>query len=137
MVEGPKGLIGENISIAKAITTIGRNPKMADIVFYADEESSVSRLHCTIQLDGKAFKLTDNNATSGTRLNGRRLSPNDPVELHDGDEIVLGDLGRLGVKLRFGFLMDKTQLPSSGTASDKTFIMDDYDKDDWDKYKDH
>lgn len=137
VVEGPKGLIGENISIAKAITTIGRNPKMADIVFYADEESSVSRLHCTIQLDGKAFKLTDNNATSGTRLNGRRLSPNDPVELHDGDEIVLGDLGRLGVKLRFGFLMDKTQLPSSGTASDKTFIMDDYDKDDWDKYKDH
>jgi hypothetical protein len=137
VVEGPKGLIGENISITKAITTLGRNPKMADVVFYADEESSVSRLHCTIQLDGKTFKLTDNNSTSGTRLNGRRLSPNDPVELQDGDEIVLGDLGKLGVKLRFGFLMDKTQLPSSGTASDKTFIMDDYDKDDWDKYKDH
>jgi len=136
VIEGPKGLIKENISISKAITTIGRNPKMADIVFYPDEESSVSRLHCTIQLDGKAFKLTDNNSTSGTRLNGRRLSPNDPVELQDGDEIVLGDLGKLGVKLRFGFLMDKTQLPSSGTASDKTFIMDDYDKDDWDKYKD-
>jgi FHA domain len=136
VLEGPKGLIKENISISKAITTIGRNPKMADIVFYPDEESSVSRLHCTIQLDGKAFKLTDNNSTSGTRLNGRRLAPNDPVELQDGDEIVLGDLGKLGVKIRFGFLMDKTQLPSSGTASDKTFIMDDYDKDDWDKYKD-
>jgi pSer/pThr/pTyr-binding forkhead associated (FHA) protein len=88
-------------------------------------------------LDGRTFKITDNNSTSGTRVNGRRIQPNDPVELHDGDEIVLGDLAKLGVKLKFGFMMDKTQLQSSGTASDKTFIMDDFDRDDWDKYKDN
>ena len=137
VVEGPRGMIGEKLDITKPITTIGRNPKMVDIVFYAEEESSVSRLHCTIQLDGRTFKLTDNNSTSGTRVNGRRIQPNDPVELHDGDEIVLGDLAKLGVKLKFGVMMDKTQLQSSGTASDKTFIMDDFDHDDWDKYKDN
>lgn len=135
VIEGPKGMIGETINITKAITTLGRNPKQADIVFYADSESSVSRVHCTIQLDGRSFKLTDNNSTSGTRLNGRRISPNDPTDLSDGDEIVLGDVGKLGVKIKFGVLTDKTQLPSSGTASDKTFIMDDFDKDDWDKFK--
>jgi hypothetical protein len=135
VIEGPTGMRGETINITKAITTIGRNPKQADIVFYADSESSVSRVHCTIQLDGRTFKLTDNNSTSGTKVNGRRIAPNDPTDLQDGDEIVLGDMGKLGVKMRFGMLMDKTQLPSSGTASDKTFIMDDFDKDDWDKFK--
>jgi hypothetical protein len=137
VVAGPRQLLNEKINITKAITTIGRNPKVADIVFYPDEESSVSRLHCTIQMDGRAFKLTDNGSTSGTRINGRKVQPNDPTELHDGDEVVLGDLGKLGVKLKFGVLADKTQLPSSGTASDKTFIMDDFHSDDWDKYKDN
>jgi hypothetical protein len=137
VVAGPRQLVNEKINITKAITTVGRNPKVADIVFYPDEESSVSRLHCTIQMDGRAFKLTDNGSTSGTRINGRRVQPNDPTELHDGDEIVLGDLGKLGVKLKFGVLADKTQLPASGTASDKTFIMDDFHSDDWDKYKDN
>jgi hypothetical protein len=63
------------------------------------------------------------------------LPANDPTELHDGDEIVLGDLGKLGVKLQFSSLTDKTQLPSTGMASDKTYIADDFEQDDWAKFK--
>jgi hypothetical protein len=124
VLEGPKGLIGETINIVKPTTAIGRHPQTADITFYSDEESSVSRVHCTIQKDGASFKLTDNGSSAGTRLNGRALPPNDPVVLADNDEIVLGDLGRRGVKLRFNLVAEPGDLKYSGAADDRTRIMD-------------
>jgi hypothetical protein len=44
---------------------------------------------------------------------------------------VLGDLGKLGVKMRFatGGVQDHTAL------QDRTFIVDDYDQQDWDKFR--
>lgn len=131
LLEGPRGLIGETFSITKPVTIIGRNPKAAHIVFYPDEPSSVSRLHCTIQLDGKQFVVTDNNSSSGTRVNGEYLKPNDPVPLRDGDEITLGDLAKLGVKLVFK-LQDHAA-PESPV--DRTFIIDDFNQDEFNKFK--
>jgi pSer/pThr/pTyr-binding forkhead associated (FHA) protein len=141
VLEGPKGLIGESIKVLKATTVIGRNPKATDITFYADEESSVSRIHATLQQDlGGAFKLTDNGSSSGTRLNGRQIKANDPVTLSDGDEIVLGDLGRRGVKLRFGTASPEAAR-YSGPADDRTHIISrpddtggDGQADNWEKF---
>lgn len=130
VLEGPKGLMGEAINIVKPTTTVGRNPQTTDITFYAEEESSVSRLHCTIQKDGPTFKLTDNGSSAGTRLNGRLLPPNDPVVLADGDELVLGDLGRRGVKMRFNLASDPGEVMLSGAADDRTRIMDEPPPDD-------
>lgn len=127
---GPKGVIGEAINIVKPTTVIGRNPQATDIHFYADVESSVSRVHCTIQKDGEVFKLTDNGSSAGTRLNGRALPPNDPVVLADNDEIVLGDLGRLGVKMRFNPVAEPGELKFSGSADDRTRIMEEPPPDD-------
>lgn len=124
VLEGPKGLVGEAINIVKPTTVIGRHAQATDISFYAEVESSVSRVHCTIQQDGGAFKLTDNGSSTGTRLNGRAIPPNDPVVLADNDEIVLGDLGRLGVKLRFNAVTEPGELKYSGSADDRTRIMD-------------
>jgi pSer/pThr/pTyr-binding forkhead associated (FHA) protein len=124
-------MIGETISLTKPVTVMGRNPELADVVFYPDEPSSLSRVHATIQLDGKYFVITDSNSTNGTRVNGQLLRPSDPVQLRDGDEIVLGDLGKLGVKMRFA---------ASGGAEhtelkDRTYIVDDYDQQDWDMFR--
>lgn len=124
VLEGPKGLVGEAINILKPTTVIGRNPKTTDIHFYADEESSVSRIHCTIQNDAGVFKLTDNGSSAGTRLNGRSIPANDPVVLADNDEIVLGDLGRRGVKMRFNAVTEPGEGKYSGSADDRTRIID-------------
>lgn len=132
VIEGPKALIGETINITKETTTLGRNPQVADIVFYRNEESSVSRQHCTLQLDRNTFVLTDLNSSSGTRVNDESLRPNDPVPLRDGDEIVLGDLTQVGVKLRFGYLADKTEVLVDRTfIGDRAFRLDDWDEDKW------
>ncbi|MCJ7677585.1 MAG: FHA domain-containing protein [Anaerolineales bacterium] len=133
VLEGPKGLVGEAISVLKPTTVIGRNPQTTDIQFFADEESSVSRVHCTVQKDGPTFKLTDNGSSAGTRLNGRLLPPNDPVVLADNDELVLGDLGRRGVKLRFNLVSEPGEVKYSGVADDRTRIMDEPPPDD-DRY---
>ncbi len=124
VLEGPKGMMGEPLRVTKATTIIGRNPQKSDITFYPDEESSVSRIHCTIQLDNKTFKLTDNGSSSGTRLNGRQIQPNDPVLLGEGFEIVLGDLAKRGIKLRFNLVTDQAQLRVAGTAEDHTHIVE-------------
>jgi hypothetical protein len=124
ILEGPKGLLGEANNVVKPTTVIGRHPQTTDIHFFADEESSVSRVHCTIQKDGKTFKLTDNGSSAGTRLNGRAIPPNDPVVLADNDEIVLGDLGRRGVKMRFNTVSEPGDVQYSGSADDRTRIME-------------
>lgn len=138
VLEGPKGLLGEALKVTKPTSVLGRNPKTTDITFYADEESSVSRVHATLQQDAGQFKLTDNGSSSGTRLNGRNIRPNDPVPLQNGDEIVLGDLARRGVKLRFNTVEGGRQAPKhSGPADDRTMILDAPDVDDqFDRYKD-
>lgn len=129
IIEGPKGLIGENINLYKPTTTLGRGAQSADIVFYPNEPSSVSRLHCTIQFDGRLYKLIDENSTSGTWLNGKRLQPNTVVELRDEDEVILGDVTKLGVRFRFYVSPDKAQSKSPKEAADRTMIIDS----DWDK----
>jgi len=124
VLEGPKGLLGEPIILVKPRTILGRNPQATDITFYPDQESSVSRIHCTIeQKPDKTFTLTDNGSSSGTRLNGRQIRADEPAPLTDGAEVVLGDLGRSGVKFRFNLISDK-KAPAkfSGGGDDRTII---------------
>jgi hypothetical protein len=126
LLEGPSGLIDEVFKIAKLKTTLGRNPGVTDISFYSDEESSVSRVHATLTLDDdNVFRLTDINSSAGTRLNGRQIQADSPVVLADGDEIVLGNLARRGVKMRFNFASEDNLSPHSGTADDRTHFLGD------------
>lgn len=125
VIEGPKGLIDEPLKIISAKTTMGRHPSLTNLSFYADEPSSVSRIHCTIELTDSGFQLTDNNSSAGTRLNGRKMQPDTPVDLADGDEIVMGDLARRGVKLRFNFASPEGPGPHAGSADDRTHYVGD------------
>lgn len=125
VIEGPKGLIDEPLKIVGQKTTLGRHPSLTNLSFYADEASSVSRIHCTIELTDHGFQLTDNNSSAGTRLNGRKIQPETPVDLADGDEIVMGDLARRGVKLRFNYANPEGMGPYAGTADDRTHYVGD------------
>lgn len=83
-------------------TRIGRSRSNADIHFRGDEEESViSRLHCTIVDMESHFEIKDESSSYGTFLNGARLTPLVPEKLSDGDEIELAQVQRGGVKLKF------------------------------------
>lgn len=83
-------------------TRIGRSRSNADITFRdGEEESVISRLHCTIVDMESHFEIKDESSSYGTFLNGTRLTPLVPEKLSDGDEIELAQVQRGGVKLKF------------------------------------
>jgi len=83
-------------------TPIGRSRRNAELVFHAsDEDSPISRLHCTILEDDNMFSVRDEDSQWGTYLNDKKLEPLAPEELHDGDEIELAQVERGGIRLRF------------------------------------
>jgi hypothetical protein len=131
VLEGPKGLVDEVLKVYGS-TTLGRNPAQVTMAFYAEEDSSVSRLHAAIEVDQAGdFNLIDRNSSAGTRLNGRQIQAGVPVALEDGDEIVLGDLARRGVKLRFNLASGEGPAPYSGSADDRTHLVGDRGLPDW------
>ncbi len=112
-----KDLEGEEVKIYTNKTTIGRSPKLCDVLLYEEDEiSSVSGVHCTIQYDRGKFLITDDNSANGTVVNGELLPPNSPRILNHGDEIVLGDLFHRGAKLRFE-IVETPHKPSEGAVS--------------------
>jgi VWFA-related protein len=89
-------------------TRIGRSRSNADVHFRGDEEESViSRLHCTIIDMESHFEIKDESSSYGTFLNGARLTPLVPEKLSDGDEIELAQVQRGGVKLKFQMAGDE------------------------------
>ena len=54
-------------------------------------DQQVSSVHALILCRKDVFLLTDEMSSNGTTVNGRDLSPRDPQELNDGDEIKMGN----------------------------------------------
>ena len=65
--------------------TIGRTDDNAVVV----DDRLASRVHCEILLGGNGYVLCDLQSRNGTLVNQDPVS--DPVSLHDGDEICIGD----------------------------------------------
>lgn len=121
ILEGPPDRLNVPIPLTKPVSILGRNPEAADVTFFANEESSVSRVHCAIQQEAdKTFRLVDKGSTSGTTLNGKPAPPDTPIPLADGDEIVIGNLSRRGVRLRFNLVKGAA---SDEPPSDRTRIV--------------
>ncbi len=121
ILEGPPDRLNVPIPLTKPVSILGRNPEAADVTFFANEESSVSRVHCAIQQEAdKTFRLVDKGSTSGTTLNGKPAPPDTPTPLADGDEIVMGNLSRRGVRLRFNLVKGAA---SDEPPSDRTRIV--------------
>lgn len=56
-----------------------------------DPEAKISRKHALIRIDGGKITLEDIGSLNGTYVNRQpRLQPGNPIDLKDGDEIIVG-----------------------------------------------
>ena len=75
---------GPPITLTKAITIVGRSPRLSDL---AVDHSAVSKLHCVlVKTDGLVY-MRDLGSTNGTRVNGQRVIRG---ALLPGDQISFG-----------------------------------------------
>jgi pSer/pThr/pTyr-binding forkhead associated (FHA) protein len=51
---------------------------------------TVSRIHAALEHIGGAYTLTDLNSTNATRINNKRLEPDKPTPINDGDTLQFG-----------------------------------------------
>lgn len=78
------GQPGQDIPLTDGTLTIGRS-RSADVRI---DDGAVSRIHCTLDVQGDAVWLQDNESSAGTRLNGRPVTAK--VSLADTDVIEVG-----------------------------------------------
>lgn len=85
-------LAGTKQELGKKTLTLGRDPRLADLVF-PESADEVSKRHATLRFDAEArqFVLEDCYSTNGTYLdNGERLEGNKPRRLSPGSRFYLG-----------------------------------------------
>jgi len=75
---------GQEFEITQLVTTIGRAPDNTIVL----PDPTVSRHHARVDRQGDAFIVSDLGSTSGTWLNGARLTA--PQWLREGDTLTLG-----------------------------------------------
>jgi pSer/pThr/pTyr-binding forkhead associated (FHA) protein len=63
-----------------------------DLGPYRAYEKGVSRLHASLKLGGGQVIITDLGSVNGTRVNGKKILPNQPQTLSHGDILTLGKL---------------------------------------------
>ncbi len=102
--DGKKGILELN----KPVVTIGRG-NANDLVL---NDSSISRFHAVVKLDGKKVMIADRGSTNGVAVNGERIAHE--VELNNGD---VSSLGRYQLRLEYGddktLVVRKSEIPST------------------------
>ncbi|HUF38066.1 MAG TPA: FHA domain-containing protein [Anaerolineales bacterium] len=63
-----------------------------DLSAYEGYKNGVSRVHASIQISPRRINVVDLGSSNGTFLNGRRLTPQVPYSMADGDILILGKL---------------------------------------------
>lgn len=98
---------GASFDVTADVTNVGRSdvaqnwhPELDLIPFGGGApDLGVSRHQALIQRDGTTYSLIDVGSTNGTFVNGKALTYNKPVELHDGDSIAFGAFNaRISIK---------------------------------------
>jgi FHA domain-containing protein len=64
-----------------------------DLSPYGARERGVSRAHIRLHLEAGKLFMTDLYSANGTFMGGERLDAEKPIELHNGDEVLVGALG--------------------------------------------
>ncbi len=77
--------------------TVGRSEE-ADFVI---NDSKISAVHFSVRSNGTLYSVIDLGSTNGTRLNGKKISPNMPVRMKNLDEIMVGKTKLLFLANRF------------------------------------
>ncbi|HXR64753.1 MAG TPA: FHA domain-containing protein [Ktedonobacteraceae bacterium] len=74
------------VPLRNTVFTIGRSPNNELFINHV----TVSRHHAEVRPDGPGFSIIDLGSTSGTFVNGERLVPHMPRQLHPGDAVQVG-----------------------------------------------
>ncbi len=82
-------LSGERAMVGRADHDIGGLDPEVDLSTMQGSDT-VSRIHATLEHIGSTYTLTDLNSTNSTRVNGKRLEPDKPTPIKDGDTLQFG-----------------------------------------------
>lgn len=104
--------ITRQISLGRRDTVTGSQPSV-DLTPYNVFALGVSRFHALIRRENNDLLLEDLGSSNGTYVNGKRVVPRYPHELHSGDLIVLG---KLSIELYFT-AFEEGNLPSQSSAN--------------------
>lgn len=77
------------IDISKDGFVLGKKAEQVDYVLHFNK--MISRVHCVINKVGNTFYVTDLQSANGTYVNKRRLQPNIPQPICNGDIVRLAD----------------------------------------------
>lgn len=86
-IHHPNGEL-EEFELTKPTSSVGRQPGN-DIVL---PTSAVSRYHAQFDVSEGQVYLVDLGTVNGTFVNDRQVEPNGRIQMHHGDEIVIGDM---------------------------------------------
>ena len=108
-------------------TIIGRDPAV-DIAITSDQ--NISRKHARVTIEGEQVVLTDLGSSNGTKINGKRCTPNTPIALSKEDMIGMGTTqfkflpaGQLET-LYYGNLGDAAHIDPLTSIYNKGFLLE-------------
>ena len=79
----------DRTDINKPVFRIGKERSYVDC--FVANNNAVSRIHADIITRNNCYFVKDENSTNGTYVNGNRLSPNEEVQVFDGDIITFAN----------------------------------------------
>lgn len=79
------------VTVGRLDLSTGFRPQV-DLTPYDAQKRGVSREHVRLHLSESHVYVTDLGSSNGTFIAGKRLTPNLPVMIHNGDELLLGSL---------------------------------------------
>jgi hypothetical protein len=82
-------LTGERVLVGRSDHDVGGFSPEVDLSAMPGADTT-SRIHATIEHVGSAYTVTDLNSTNSTRINGKRLEPDKPTPINDGDTLHFG-----------------------------------------------
>jgi FHA domain len=82
-------LAGERVLVGRSDHDIGDFSPEVDLSAMQGADTT-SRIHATIEHVGSVYTVTDLNSTNSTRINGKRLEPDKPTPINDGDTLHFG-----------------------------------------------
>jgi len=85
----PVELKGEREQIGRYDHDLGGDKPAVDLSEYPGADTT-SRMHAVIEHIGSTYTLTDLDSTNSTRVNGKRLEPERPTPINDGDTLAFG-----------------------------------------------
>ncbi len=89
---------GQYVELTQSQSVVGRydhdlggDRPAVDLSDFQDSDT-VSRVHALLEHTGSTYTLTDLNSTNATRVNGKRLTPDQDTPINDGDTLQFGKI---------------------------------------------